>query len=381
MFKRWAGRAALAGAVTAGAFWGSALFVGPNIPAIVAHGGMSAAALDTFGKLTNALNVAVWPNFASDPYTCDSSSTGGYYYNTGSNAFQVCDGTSWAAGGGGVAVLNDLTDVFISAPADGEVVKYDGVTDNRWENQAQSASAIDDLSDVTITAPSSGQTLEWSGTLWANVATGTSSFAGLSDTAITTPARMESLIFDGTDWINVNSESSFVLFPQMHVAAGTTVEQQIISVADQVKVFRYSFPHGIEVDRVVWGVAIVSATGCLNGAVGIYTLDGNTLLVNSGAQLYDTNDEIHNVDIGNVFVDPGDYWIAYTADDATGSCDAIALTDLNSTPDVDLIMNTGNTLVGNAANPSAAGVLPATLGTITANENVNRPIIKFVGID
>lgn len=382
MLKRWGTRLGLAAAVSVGAFIGTSQFVDNEVKRVAAHGQLPAAQLDSIGKLLNSFGAAVWPNFASDPFTCDSNAAGAYYYNTGSNAFRVCDGSTWASGGGGVAELNDLTDVFVSAPSDGQVLRYDGVTDNRWENQASSASALTDLSDVTITTPSSGQTLEYSGTVWANVATGTSSFAGLSDTVITTPARLESVIFDGTDWVNVGSKASYFLFPGDFPFGSWSISGlSIITSANQVKVFRVHIPQGIEVDRVVWGVITQTGTGCDNGAVGLYSLDGNTLLVNSGAQTLDTNNQIKDVDITNVFIDPGDYWLAYTAD-AVSSCTVQAVLDPDGTGiDVDNIMNQSNTLMGTSSNSSAAGVLPSSLGTITANEDVDRPVIKFVGVN
>lgn len=381
MLKRWAGRFALAGAVTAGAFIGTTQFVDNEVKKASAHGQIPAAVIDTLGSLTNNSGVAVWPSYGSDPFTCDSNAAGAYYFNTGTSAFRVCDGSSWSSGGGGVADLGDLGDVFISSPSNNDHLVYDGVTDNRWENAAASASAIGDLSDVTITSPSSGQTLEYNGSIWVNVAGSAASLAGLSDTDITSPAQLESLVFDGTDWVNVESKMTFYLFPGgTHPFGSWSISGvSVINADNQVKVFRIHIPNGIEVDTVVWAVITQTGTGCDNGAVGIYSIDGNTLLVDSGAQTYDTNNTIIEADITNVFLNPGDYWLAYTADEST-SCTVQAVTDSEGTGvDSDNIMNQGQTMMGTANNASASGVLPATLGTITPNEDVDRPIIKLNG--
>lgn len=69
-----------------------------------------------------------------------------------------------SVGGGGA--LNDLTDVTISAPSNGEALVYNG---SAWVNSTVSTvGSIDDLSDVdTMTiSPSVGQVLEWDGSNW-----------------------------------------------------------------------------------------------------------------------------------------------------------------------------------------------------------------------
>jgi hypothetical protein len=63
--------------------------------------------------------------------------------------------------------LNDLTDVTISAPANGEVLKYNG---SEWVNGTVSSipSTLDDLTDVTISSNTAGEILKWNGSLWIN---------------------------------------------------------------------------------------------------------------------------------------------------------------------------------------------------------------------
>lgn len=64
-------------------------------------------------------------------------------------------------GGGGSSTLAGLTDVDISSPTNGQILKYNGATD-KWENGTGGgggASALTDLSDVNVSAPSNGQSL------------------------------------------------------------------------------------------------------------------------------------------------------------------------------------------------------------------------------
>lgn len=344
---------------------------------------LNAAELDTLRNILNTLGVAVWPNFAADPATCNSNAQGAYYFNTSSSTFRVCDGVGWADGGGGVGALNDLSDVTIASPATNEVLRFNGTN---WANAASSASNFGDLGDVTLTAPASGDIPQFNGSIWVNVAGASpTTLAGQSDVTIASPAEGDYLIRNGTDWKNVNPSGSFVLFPFPFVLAGhAQIDDFIVSSANDVRVYRHSFPYACTVDRIVWANATVSGCAGAQGAVALFALDGNTKVIDSGAQVYDTLDEIHNIDITNAYIEQGSYWVAYTQASISGNCDVIAFADPTptSSPGVDTILNTGSTMIGTAANQSVSGAMPTTLGVITANNtNVNRPLIKFVCTD
>jgi hypothetical protein len=69
-------------------------------------------------------------------------------------------------GGDGPITLDSLVDVDFASPADGEVLTYDGYTD-QWRNAAAGGGgALDDLSDVNAPTPADGQFLTWTGTEW-----------------------------------------------------------------------------------------------------------------------------------------------------------------------------------------------------------------------
>lgn len=64
--------------------------------------------------------------------------------------------------------LQELHNVAISSPANGQVLKYNS-TAGLWEN-GLGATTLNDLTDVTISTASSGQTLSFNGTQWVNIA-------------------------------------------------------------------------------------------------------------------------------------------------------------------------------------------------------------------
>lgn len=75
-----------------------------------------------------------------------------------------------SAGGGGTATLSGLTDVNVTTPSNGQVLKYNGTS---WVNGtdltgAGGAVALDELTDVIVTTPTSGQVLKYNGTSWVN---------------------------------------------------------------------------------------------------------------------------------------------------------------------------------------------------------------------
>lgn len=97
-------------------------------------------------------------------------------------------------GGGGASVLTDLSDVNVSSPSDGQVLKYDSTT-QKWKNENESGGgAVEDvtldgnsvvngqgvavlttpnvsnLKDTNISSPLSGQTLQYNATTqkWEN---------------------------------------------------------------------------------------------------------------------------------------------------------------------------------------------------------------------
>ena len=67
------------------------------------------------------------------------------------------------------ATLDNLSDVTITSPTNGQIIKWNGTA---WVNDTDAAgsaiNSLDDVTDVTITSATSGQFLKWNGTAWVN---------------------------------------------------------------------------------------------------------------------------------------------------------------------------------------------------------------------
>lgn len=108
-----------------------------------------------------------------------------------------------AAGGGGASALDDLTDVIITTPTNGQALKYNGTN---WVNStiAGGAGALDDLTDVSVGGAVNGDFLRYDsagGGQWIDSA---ASLNDLSDTTITSPTNGQVLKYDsvGGVWKN-----------------------------------------------------------------------------------------------------------------------------------------------------------------------------------
>lgn len=101
--------------------------------------------------------------------------------------------------------LDDLGDVTITTPTNGQVLSYDSGT-QEWVNTSVGSSTIAGLTDVTITSPQNGQVLNYDGVnqVWVNGNAGSNALASLSDVTITTPADGEVLTYDSNsqEWVN-----------------------------------------------------------------------------------------------------------------------------------------------------------------------------------
>lgn len=92
-------------------------------------------------------------------------------YNDGNTAQWVQPSTpsvGGGGGGGGATILDELSDVVLTSPTNGQVLKYNGT---QWINAAESGGgsiSLDGLTDVVISTPSSGQVLKYNGSQWVN---------------------------------------------------------------------------------------------------------------------------------------------------------------------------------------------------------------------
>lgn len=124
-----------------------------------------------------ALTVIDTPDAGTYTYALKLNNSAGGTFNFGESNGPVITavelaGKTGAAGPAGdisTSVLNDLSDVTITSPSNGQVLKYNGAA---WVNGTDSTgttiSSIDDIADVTIASAASGDFLKWNGSAWVN---------------------------------------------------------------------------------------------------------------------------------------------------------------------------------------------------------------------
>jgi hypothetical protein len=139
-------------------------------------------------------------------------------------------------------------------------------------------------------------------------------------------------------------------------ATATTTTSAL--TANQVRVMQFVLPFACTVRKVVSEITTLSVGGFYG--VGLYDAAGNRV-VTTGAQST-TNTGIFSVTLSTpVTLVPGVYYSAWTGDNTT-----VILRALTTGQTSETYMRTNAARNGSAANASAAGVLPATLGTITS---------------
>lgn len=140
----------------AGAVTGNALvFDGSKFAPGEGGGGASISISDTAPSSPEAGDL--W-------YESDTGSTFVYY-----DSYWVEIGGVGVVSSTGSANLDGLTDVILTSPTNGQVLKYNGTA---WVNAADDAgttiNSLDDIGDVATSGLFSGQFLKWNGTAWVN---------------------------------------------------------------------------------------------------------------------------------------------------------------------------------------------------------------------
>ena len=123
----------------------------------------------------------------------------------------IVDGDANTGGGGGASALVDLTDVVITSPTNGQVLKYDTAS-SKWINTTDAtgsggggASAIVGLTDVVITSPTNNQVLKYqtSSGKWINGTDATGGGSG-SGTDFSTGSTAPASPAQGDRWVSTN---------------------------------------------------------------------------------------------------------------------------------------------------------------------------------
>jgi hypothetical protein len=150
-----------------------------------------------------------------------------------------------------------------------------------------------------------------------------------------------------------------------------TATSTIVSANDQVRVFQFVLPFRAVVRNIVSQVGGTPGAGGSKYGMGLYDVDKN-LLLETGALAADASGRIRTT-ITAVTLEPGVYFFAQTVDDSTATF--LALNVAASPFDA---LNEGTTKrVGSTANAASAGVLPATLGVITASTTRKPAFVLF----
>ena len=157
----------------------------------------------TYARLTNSAHAS------GTDYVVQGS---GYSGTGNGSKFLREDGTWQTVSGGGSTTLSGLTDVSISSPSNGQVLKYNG---SKWVNGADntgtsyttlSASAHSSSTSYVIKGSGYSGTaskfLREDGT-WQTVSGGGSTtLSGLTDTTISSPSNGQYLKYNGSKWVN-----------------------------------------------------------------------------------------------------------------------------------------------------------------------------------
>lgn len=136
--------------------------------------------------------------------------------------------------------------------------------------------------------------------------------------------------------------------------------------ANTVYVYKILIPVAVTIAKITFRATGVASS---HASAGIYSADGNTLILDGGAQ--DTAATAYKVSTfgSPVTLPAGFYFLAVTTDTSTASLFGVVMTATMVNT-----LNNAQVQVGTATNASAAGVLPATLGALTGATNFLIPV-------
>ncbi len=136
----------------------------------------------------------------------------------------------------------------------------------------------------------------------------------------------------------------------------------VSTTSNQVSVFQFQLLATYTISKISMRVVTGAATSTAN--FGIYSSAG-TKLIDSGAMSTATSASNQTVTLGTpVTLTPGTYYFAQSATTGAATVLGFALGIPATNPN---IINLNATRTGQAANSTSSGVMPATLGTITAD--------------
>lgn len=210
--------------------------------------------------------------------------------------------------------------------------------------------SLEQLTDVLITSVQTGQTIQWNGTDWVNVYSGPN--------LLTAPGYLGN--WEGTPFVlTPGGQGNF-----SNSAAVNTVE---------VFMFRLDFP--MSFNTLTFQTANSSPNGTV--AFGVYSYSGNRLVHWDNFFMQFNNFKMQAQATGGpVLLLPGYYYWAYASSLTSSLTSAGSLVNSHSGESVKPWNNNGIVRTGFATNLMSAGVLPATLGALTAGfpVTVDQPV-------
>jgi len=215
--------------------------------------------------------------------------------------------------------IDDLSDVTITTPANGQVLSYNG---SAWVNSASAggASALDDLTDVTITAAATGEVLRYNGSAWVDAVLAYSDLSGtptnvstftndsgyltaitgesiddLSDVTITTPANGQVLSYNGSAWVNAAASGG---------GGGYTYSAITADPANAQAGYHYSCTGTFTITLPTTGVSSGEEIRIKNMGTGTITIDPQTSNIDDS-----TTDYVLDVQYSAItLVSTGTHW-------------------------------------------------------------------------
>lgn len=143
---------------------------------------------------------------------------------------------------------------------------------------------------------------------------------------------------------------------------------------DQLVVFQFTLQSTWTIRQVSCNITTGQSGGLVN--FGIYTAAGNKVLDSGGLTATSSNVTQSNA-ITPVVLPPGVYYFAQSSHNTTTQVTAFT----GSSTQMNTLLNLNGTVkVGTAANATVSGVMPATLGTITAVNNAPAMAAALFGV-
>jgi len=191
-----------------------------------------------------------------------------------------------------------------------------------------------------------------------NIAQGT-------NVTITNSAGTTTISASGGPTFSTGGQGGFIgpnlgdLFPYYSVPTTFVTANAVSTTINQITAFQFKLTYSITISRVSIIIRTPQSTSSVN--FGIYSAAGAKLL-DSGALNSTSSGAVHNT-ITPVTLTPGIYFFAQSSSVTGVFVDGLQPTTQANTN----MLNALSVKVGQAANSTSAGVMPATLGVLTAD--------------